>query len=389
MVLGFPEATRTWGKRCPGGQPDSRLGNFRFRLESAARLFKRGGMCVPLTHLPHPPRHKVRSVILDMEKQIKLKLGEELGSKLGLWSKLPYTVLGIMGERFGHTEASCKQRAVAVLAEFDGIVRSAGAAKVHRVLLRLLAEGSPYRLDLEAWLASSCPITDFPVLHNELLQYCMLPVVGRIIESEHARIQRNLKGREARLPGSVNAALRSAEVDALLDDPIFLGWAEAWWSKKSAGKGILSFKYTPPELARMTMATLCKKIYLYDDDEQYKDTTVERAALQLWQKEAEPMMRMPDAPMSQCMSLLLALLKDHFGSSRIFSMPAGLFRRGLPPDAGDSTSDPLAVVEGIGHDVVELRQAVAECISEVDESPAMGEEIVFFEVIAGQNTQKA
>lgn len=322
---------------------------------------------------------QVRGQVLDMEKKIKLKLTEELLAKLSMWDKLPYSILGLAGGRFGYSEAVVKQRASQLLRDFDEQAAKFGSSKLHRVAVRMLALGTVFRAELEAWLASSRPIEHFVALHNEVVQYAMLPVVGRLIESEHARIQKNLKGREGRLPGSVNAALRAHEVDTMLDDPCFFGWAEAFWKKQLGMKNILSFKYSPTALSRMTFSELCKQIYLYDPAEQYKDTAVEAASLHEWSKSAEPMLRLPPVKHSVNMNLMLSYLKETFANGRIFSLPEALFMLA----SGDARI-PLGTgvaLEISGHDIVSFHDAFVGTINEALVEPDPNVPQQFFEVV--------
>lgn len=316
---------------------------------------------------------------MSLEKQIKERLREELDAKLGMWSKLPYSLLGIMGEEFGYSRAICKQRAAQTLREYDVESRRAGRSRLHRVASRFLAPGSEFRCMVEAWIASQSPLQDFAALYNEVLLYCLLPVVGRIVEGEHAKIKRHMVGRGSRLPGSINAAMRSNEADRLLSDPIFFGWCEALWKKRNAFRSILDFKMPLAQSVRLPWREFLGKVYLYDQSEQYRDVREESQALATWSKHAEPLLRVPPAQHPLNMRLVVTFVKQRMASGRIFSMPADLLEHALK-SSGDHDQGAFAI-EVQGQDTVALHDAFVGVVGTAKVEPDFSMPQAFFEVV--------
>ena len=102
------------------------------------------------------------------------------------------------------------------ITEFDSILASGNGDKLHRVAHRLLGHGTECRRQLEMFGASSQGIKDFPTAWMNVLQYVLIPVVGRRVEGAHAQIKRaGLLARNAQ-PPYISARLRLNDHLALL-----------------------------------------------------------------------------------------------------------------------------------------------------------------------------
>jgi hypothetical protein len=275
-----------------------------------------------------------RETVLLQEHALRARLREVYTQEWASWDHLPYSLLGLIGEDRGYSRPQVEALAVRVAAEFrqawDG--GSESRRKVHRVARLLLQPGSRLRSEFDAWYDRlTCfggPGADLkevaPAFYSEVLLYALAPLVERAIEAEHAKVKRQMRGREAKLPATFMAELRAPETDALLAQGEFRAWAAAQWYKPSTHRQVLAGVVPPAALRRMGLRQLVRKVYLFDRASQYRDMTAAATATAQWNALPDNRQRSEEIR-SPVVRATVHLLKMHLQAAHVFSLPHAAF----------------------------------------------------------------
>lgn len=183
------------------------------------------------------------------------RLEEQLSEKLRFWSMIPWKLMGIYQcEQNGPVEVS-QRIARECMAEYDSAVASGKHDLLHRVSHRLLAPGTPYRNDLQAFSEGGPrPLSDFPAAHNELRAYALAQLAERKIERMHARVHTFGKHAPRAAPVHVAAKLRESDnLGALSKFHPFHEFCLRHWGDKMLARKVLQGLIPEAELQRFVL----------------------------------------------------------------------------------------------------------------------------------------
>ena len=164
-----------------------------------------------------------RQQVLGWMAQLRSKMRECLTDKLGFWNSIPFCLLGVFWCVLGGPMDKSKAILRKALAEFEIVVAQGRLSTMHRVARRLLSPDHFCGRELRAWVsAADEPLRNFPYAYVTLLEYALIPLVERRIESCHARLKHLIQKARAMLAPAVCAAMREDyNVDLLKTNPKF------------------------------------------------------------------------------------------------------------------------------------------------------------------------
>ena len=131
-----------------------------------------------------------RASLVRLQTELVGYLKEEIGQKLSFWHELPYAIVKIYwGEIVGGSLEAAQHYARQCLARYDQVLGQGRGNTLHRVAHHVLGP-SACRQQLEAFVAGSLPLNKYPDAYFTVKRYCMIPIVGRRVETVHAEIKR-------------------------------------------------------------------------------------------------------------------------------------------------------------------------------------------------------
>ena len=104
--------------------------------------------------------------------------------------RIPWKVIGVFYCCQGGPVELCKNILRECITEYDDAVAAGLEDTLHRVAIRLLSPSRIVGQQLRDWLVSDTPLISFAHAFCCLLQYAMVSLVERCIESAHVIIRR-------------------------------------------------------------------------------------------------------------------------------------------------------------------------------------------------------
>jgi len=149
-----------------------------------------------------------RAALLRLQTRLVESLVEELRDNLHFHSQIPYSIIKIfIGEIDDSRTDEARQFVRAVTEEFDKLVLAGKGDKIHRAAWRVLDPKGECRQQLDRFANSDQPLRCFPIAWLIILQYALIPCVGRRVEGVHGQIKRlGFLARNAQ-PPFISAAL--------------------------------------------------------------------------------------------------------------------------------------------------------------------------------------
>jgi hypothetical protein len=207
---------------------------------------------------------------------------EELRDKLSFHRQLPYKVLGcFVGEHVPSRTDEARRLARECADEFDQLITVGKGPRLHRVAHRLLGKESDCRKQLELFVVSNLPLRAFPIAWVCILQYVLIPLVGRRVEAAHAQIKRiGFLARNAQ-PPYISASLRLGDHLALLNrNPSLYSFCCRRWRSNTLLDDLLGLLKTKDELRSMSRHDKLLASYQCSLASEFRSMAVEKAIAQ-------------------------------------------------------------------------------------------------------------
>jgi hypothetical protein len=131
-----------------------------------------------------------RANVLTYIEQLRATIVEIISLKSNFWHHIPWKLIGVFYCCLGGTIQRSKDILRECLDEYNAIVAAGKAKFLHRVAVRLLDPDRAVGIELRRWLESDLPLIAFVNAYCALLEYALISMVERRVESIHAIIKR-------------------------------------------------------------------------------------------------------------------------------------------------------------------------------------------------------
>jgi len=280
-----------------------------------------------------------RAGIVKLETSVKNALIEELTDKLSFHKTIPYSAIGmIWGELPGGDHVKAKAIAKANVEEYDEIIAAGKGDKVHRVGHRLYSKAGRIRYELDQWINSTIEnLRAFATAFVAVLQYALIPVVGRNVEAVHARLKRILQRCTYMKPPGIAAAVRLDQTLELLRKCVeFMMFCVQHWRSRTMLDDVLDLVVSRSDRQALSRVEKIRRVYQCALEDEYRDMTEERTQQLSFLDQTSHTRRGPPrgykVPAKQC----LLYLKVTFANDPdfVFSLPEDIFQVMAAPMGG-------------------------------------------------------
>ena len=173
-----------------------------------------------------------RMKVVRWMSELRSKLHECLLDKMSFWNQIPWRVLGVFWCCLTDdvdAVITAKQILRECITLYQVVIFEGVSASLHRVAKILLDPGKPCGKELREWLESDRPLKNFVNAYLYLLAYCLIPIVERRIEAEHARIKKILRHLTFVVPATLCSLLReSVNLELLRSNEFFEYCVKNW-----------------------------------------------------------------------------------------------------------------------------------------------------------------
>ena len=280
-----------------------------------------------LQNLLNAATPNIRASALQTLEKIKTKLRECVHDKMAFWFHIPWKLLGVFWCCLGGSIQASKQILRECIAEYDHAMERGQEDSIHRVAHRLLFAGKLCGKQLREWLADNFnqPLERFTHAYICLLEYALISLVERRVESIHPIISRLTRKTTYILPASVCAQVRlTNSLDMLRTCDAFHRFCLDTWRKRTVYNSILVNRYTTEQLAGMTRPRKLKAIYQCGIDEEFELAPAAHEQHGLF-TEAVESNRPQVVKQPETTYLFVAFLKEVLGRSDFYSLPRRIF----------------------------------------------------------------
>ena len=291
-----------------------------------------------------------RALVVRIHLELCESVSEELADKFAFHDRLPYSVIKIyLGEIYPDRLGEAKQACAACLDEYDKVVACGKGALLHRVAQRLLKPGTECRRQLQAFAQSEFPLKGYPVAWMFVLQYNLVPVVGRRVEAAHAQIKRiGLMAKNSTPPFVASELGKMQHLEKLKLNHSFHTYCCQKWSSPTILDDLLKLVIPRGELKLMSKADKLQSVFQCSVEAEYRDMQLERDANAQWLVETAHTRKAGPRDMSLSWRTCVSYLKGKMERCSVHSLPLPLFEKALvcPSECDLKNIDPCSDVLG-------------------------------------------
>ena len=226
-----------------------------------------------------------RCKLLDVNRQIKHFLVEELTDKYSYQFTIPYSAAGIFyDERPGGSVELARNKGIAACNEYDQICAQGNRTKLNDITHEIFSPATRGREGLDAFNAGAInSLRDAPCTYVKIQPIALQAMTGRAIERIHGQIKRVGATSKHVSPPFVCGQMRlSSNISRLSRDVDFWRFCEASWRSNTLLSSIL--RETPKdELQSMSRTEKIKEIYQCTLQAEHRNTTDAKRMHAEWQ----------------------------------------------------------------------------------------------------------
>ena len=255
-------------------------------------------------------------------------LAETLRNKLFFWTHVPWKILGVFHAELGGSLATCKRILGECIVEFDAAVAGGREAALHRVAVRILSKATPSGAQLRQWLLDDTgrPLRDYPEAWLMVLEYALVTLVERRVESIHAVIKRFLRKLTFITVPQLCAEIRFHDTMKMLVTEVpFRRFVLENWRSRRLMPSLLSQRVSPAELSAMNMGEKTKTVYQCTFACEFEDTLEARVQSAHFSDALALVVASPPRQPVDAQAVI-DFLKALFRSQVFYSFPQNLFQ---------------------------------------------------------------
>ena len=239
--------------------------------------------------------------------------------------------------------------------EFDSAIIAGRRAQLHRIAIRLLDRGRAIGDQIREFMESHLPLSSYPAAFVAILEYALIMVTERGVESIHAIIKQAGMRATFTLPPTMCATIRErANLSQLQENMKFHELCFTRWHQHNLADQILKLRVDAAKLEAMSTLEKVRTIYQCDLVGEFEDMTQAKAQ-QLHQQAGNPWQLALVQPPRPTKSVI-RFLKCVLTANSWFSLPEVVMRsfiaRMAPPGAEEFDGDCEQELLRVGDDLV-------------------------------------
>ena len=225
-----------------------------------------------------------RSKIVRLHTVLNESIVDGLTSKFSFHFNSPYTcVQSFQGEVPDGDVEKAREVTRANPSEYDKLIAEGKGRFLHRVAHRLYSPGQ-CRQELEAFAAGfGQSLRSFSVAYCYIMQYVLIPLVGRRVESTHHEIKTlALQAHNVQSPWISAGVANKRHLKTLQDCPAFKTFVLQHWRSTSLLDSVLRLVVPANELRDMTRLSKINRIYQCGVENEFRPVDEQRQAHREW-----------------------------------------------------------------------------------------------------------
>jgi hypothetical protein len=249
---------------------------------------------------------------------------------------------------------------------YDQIVAAGRGQRLHRVAHLLYQVGCECRRQLLSFADGvGESLRSFPVAHQIVKRYALIPLVGRRVEGMHALIKKIGAVAKNISPPMISAALSEPVHQELLkSSPAFKVFCIKHWRSKTLLNELLQLVVPNDELDSLTRLGKLERIYQCGLSSEFRDLRSQRQAHDEFQRRTFHLRRGPPRDMPSSWRAFVSFVKAMMEPNVVFCLPSQLYNVALQPP-NDETINMGATnpwdecIAFVGQDAVQFDIALA------------------------------
>ena len=265
-----------------------------------------------------------KAKVLAWRDQLRRKLVEIYTEKFWFWGHIPWKLLGVFYCCQGGSLERSKTILLECIREYETAVLEFGIPALHRVAVKLLDPNGVVGRELRAFLVQDLPLESFYHAYVALMEYAMVSLVERRVESIHAIVQRLGRCMTNITVPFICAKMREQYlVDLLKSSNGFFQLCLDSFRKRTLLDEVLKLRFSVHELSGKAVAEKIRLVYQCNLDSEFVDLALPRQEVKQWGDTVALFLPRPrDVPerCRQCVLYFQSLLTEG-----CYSLPTGLF----------------------------------------------------------------
>jgi hypothetical protein len=289
-----------------------------------------------------------RSKIVSCLEGMRLGILEENRETFSFFDHVPYSALGVFYCTQGGSLSDARARLRRCIEEYDAHCPSGKGFHMHRVAHIIFSRLNPCRGSLEEFLHGDGPLENYSRAFVTLQEYCLTPMVTRLVESIHAMVKRAGKAMTyVKVPYLCSVIRERRNIELLRSDAAFSAMVLRDWHSRTLLDQVLSLRASASDLKSMTSNAKLGLVYQSSLEAHFAATDAGKACRAL-ALDVRQRAYVSEPKMSDDTRAVVTYMKEMLVPGSFYSWSKDLFdvARGERPPLADvfHDDDPIADV---------------------------------------------